>query len=393
MTAIKKFEFLFILIPILYIFSYTIADILLVTCCVVFLFNFFFYKQDYKFPYLYHLFSIYFIFLLTSIFSNHIEYSISKSIFFFRFIIFFYFIINLNSKLVKKFIVVNFISLILLSINIYYNLFSDLYHSFNFRNIFEYKHNSFFNKKELVVGGYLSKLIFLYSSFVILIYKKKIKPIYIYSFIVIISTSVFFTFNESSKIAIILSLLFLLFLILVSRKKYINIILLFSFFLIILLVYLKINFNPFIDFLKWSGYINKWYTSFLMFKDNPFFGIGIRNYRLECNLEIYQFVWYDLFGSFVNPCSTHPHNIYFEIISETGIIGFTIFIALLIRMLINKLSDIKKFKIEDLFIFLCLFVVFNPLTATSSFFSTNGSIIYWLVLGLFIKYKQDKKYE
>tara|TARA_Y200000002_G_scaffold214348_1_gene176914 strand:- start:8866 stop:9279 length:414 start_codon:yes stop_codon:yes gene_type:complete len=52
-----------------------------------------------------------------------------------------------------------------------------------------------------------------------------------------------------------------------------------------------------------------------MFLDNKITGVGVKNFRHECNDPKY----------FVNgktACSTHPHNTYIQILSETGIIGF-----------------------------------------------------------------------
>ena len=58
-----------------------------------------------------------------------------------------------------------------------------------------------------------------------------------------------------------------------------------------------------------SDYFN---TSIKMFYDNILFGIGPKNYRIECKSEKYiEF----------NACSTHPHQTYFQLLAETGLIG------------------------------------------------------------------------
>ena len=50
-----------------------------------------------------------------------------------------------------------------------------------------------------------------------------------------------------------------------------------------------------------------------MFLSNPLFGVGPKNFRMLCNDEKY-FVKHG--------CSTHPHNTYVQLLSETGIVGF-----------------------------------------------------------------------
>ena len=64
-------------------------------------------------------------------------------------------------------------------------------------------------------------------------------------------------------------------------------------------------------------------TSIEIFKDNPLLGSGADTFRYACSKEDY---------SKINSaeadvrCNTHPHNIFFEILSELGIIGFLVFI-------------------------------------------------------------------
>ena len=55
-------------------------------------------------------------------------------------------------------------------------------------------------------------------------------------------------------------------------------------------------------------------TAIKMFKDKPLIGHGPKTFfRKICNQEQY----YVLYG-----CSTHPHNTYLQLLSETGLIGF-----------------------------------------------------------------------
>ena len=75
---------------------------------------------------------------------------------------------------------------------------------------------------------------------------------------------------------------------------------------------------------------------------NKLLGSGVRSFRHECEKyskdylsEVYQYkVVTDL-----NGCSSHPHNIYFELASETGLIGLILFIILLYFLIIKNLKD------------------------------------------------------
>ena len=62
---------------------------------------------------------------------------------------------------------------------------------------------------------------------------------------------------------------------------------------------------------------NNIYTAaYKIFLDNKLLGVGVKNFRIVCNDPRY-------FVKERNACSTHPHNTYIQILSETGIIGFT----------------------------------------------------------------------
>ena len=63
-------------------------------------------------------------------------------------------------------------------------------------------------------------------------------------------------------------------------------------------------------------------TSIEIFKDSKLFGSGIKTFRNVCNNEKYADI--NSVNS-NNRCSSHPHNIYFEILAETGLVG-TIFL-------------------------------------------------------------------
>ena len=62
-------------------------------------------------------------------------------------------------------------------------------------------------------------------------------------------------------------------------------------------------------------------TSLKIFKDNPIFGIGPKNFREKCKEEKYK--TYIKEDHSVDGCQTHPRNTYIQLLVETGVIGFS----------------------------------------------------------------------
>ena len=138
---------------------------------------------------------------------------------------------------------------------------------------------------------------------------------------------------------------------------------------------------------------SQWGAHFLtaneIYKDNIIFGSGIKTFRLECSKEEYSKI--DSAKS-DSRCSTHPHNIYFEIISETGSLGILFFLLLFIFFI----KDTKLFSRENLTknpeIPVLLFIYFWPIQSTGSFFSTWNGFFYPLIISYiyYISKKESK---
>ena len=78
-------------------------------------------------------------------------------------------------------------------------------------------------------------------------------------------------------------------------------------------------------------------SSYKMFKDHKIIGIGPKMYRKHCENKIYKVS--------EESCSTHSHNFSFQFLSETGLIGFTIYITFYILLLNDLIKLIIKKKI------------------------------------------------
>ncbi len=123
------------------------------------------------------------------------------------------------------------------------------------------------------------------------------------------------------------------------------------------------------------------YDTWLM---NKYFGGGIKNFRFYCHERPN----INKDSKFV--CNMHPHNYYLEILTETGIVGFTIisliFFSVLYLSFIKKyflLSSLNDNNLIIPFIFLFIAEIF-PFKSTGSFFTTGNATYLFLILAILI---------
>ena len=124
-------------------------------------------------------------------------------------------------------------------------------------------------------------------------------------------------------------------------------------------------------------------TAYKMFLDNKLFGVGVKNYRNNCNNEKYAS------GKF--PCSTHPHNTYIQILAETGIVGllFLIFILLyfskyILKHLMYRLRGKLYFSDFEICLLSGVAIYIWPFVPTGNFFNNWLSILLILYLPFLI---------
>ncbi len=124
-------------------------------------------------------------------------------------------------------------------------------------------------------------------------------------------------------------------------------------------------------------------TGIKMFFDKPIIGHGPKTFREKCE--------FDKFKTY-SGCSTHPHNMYIQLASETGIFGLIIPICLFIFVTFNLFKlFIFKFLNRELFLSdfkICLlisfFITLFPLAPSGNIFNNYVSFIYYLPLGFFL---------
>ena len=262
---------------------------------------------------------------------------------------------------------------------------------------------SFF-KDEEIAGGYIYGFSFIIIGYFINIYKSNnnLKNILLIALALILLISVITTGERSNSIKFILSLLFFTFFLgNISFKKKL---LLFISFTTVITIFLMSN-----DFLKGRMYLSIKYSastfvsSFLhgaprdnpsgnvyaklyrsgfdVFKKYPVFGVGNKNYRVETCNDTYQLNIHKLTTDYF--CMTHPHQVYFEFLSEHGLAG-TIILLYLFFLIFFRM--IKMIVLEKNYLTLgslaYLLFYFTPILPSGAFFSDYNISLFFINLSL-----------
>ena len=129
---------------------------------------------------------------------------------------------------------------------------------------------------------------------------------------------------------------------------------------------------------------NLYRTGLLIFKDNIFFGAGVKNFRNFCDDQKY-------INSGYASCSTHPHNTYLQFLSELGIFGFIFILFILfyfIYISIDHLLNVfkKKYIKSDFQICMLSAILISlwPFIPTGNFFNNWLCIVYFFPVGLYL---------
>lgn len=118
-------------------------------------------------------------------------------------------------------------------------------------------------------------------------------------------------------------------------------------------------------------------TAIEIFKSKPIIGSGIKTFRIKCKEKSYDYIDSK---SKNQRCSTHPHQLYLEILAESGLLVFAMFVSIIIFLLVRIFKS-KNLSNYTKSIMICLMIVlFFPIQTSGSFFSTFNGIFYWLSL-------------
>jgi O-antigen ligase len=391
-NLIKINFFLILLLPFALLFGTFVSEIVIFLSTLVFLIKSYFEKEwewtkstEFKF-----LLLIWSYLILNSILANNIHLSLSRSVFFFRFILLIFVISDiLKNKRFERIIFISWITLtIVTSVDIYIEFFfgRDL-----LGNSSDYPGRiASFTGKELKIGGYLIAILLTSFSFFL---NKNInikKYIILLSFLIGAVVAVIMTGERSNSIKAVF--VFILFLLLLKKNQLIKYVVLILFIIILIMSIFNINkiksryteiinnINNPIILLKDSLHGAHYSTAWKIFKNYPYFGVGNKNFREECQNKIYFDKNYKYTES---RCSTHPHQIYLELLSELGIIGSLLIVFFII--FISTKSFLIYFKNYNLLILaptLYVISIFMPLIPSGSFFTSFGATLFWLNIGI-----------
>lgn len=256
---------------------------------------------------------------------------------------------------------------------------------------------------EMVVGAYL--LTFSYIIFSYQLEKKnKYKHFFIF-FIILIPISIMVTGERSNFIK---SVIIFAMIILAIDKSYFPIKKIGLIFIAIISISLIIFTNKtiflkqseffkritivednihFFDKFKNIKYIQHYKLAIDIFNDHKIFGVGSKNFRFKCHDEKY----YDKnLMKFNYDCSTHPHQLHFEILSEQGIIGYLLILYFFIIFFRNFIKIKIKGNIlyNSINIYLIVFLI--PLLPSGSIFSTFNGSLFWLIFSIAFLFNEKK---
>ena len=259
-----------------------------------------------------------------------------------------------------------------------------------------------FTGNELVIGNFFSAFCLIFLSYLSIKYPKK-NYIIIFSSLILIFVS--FLIGERANFVRTFLMIGLFFIFVVDYKYKTKLLFIFVIFSLIPLLIANLKDdniykyryfdsinnlfqkNGISTYLNNSQYGAHYGVAYKIFNENKLFGVGIKNFRKESFKTKYE-----------NPKhkfkhwkgATHPHQIHLELLSETGLFGYSIFLIFIsLSIFLSIKSNLKN---KNVFQFSgILFVIFSllPLIPTGSFFSTYSSGLFWINYSLMVGYIRD----
>lgn len=354
---------------------------------------------------------------INSLFAINVVSSLKSSFFFIRFGIFsilIFYLIDNNRSFIKYFSIILFLTFFIVLLDSYFQYFLG-------QNIIGLKSPQFnrlssFFGEEMIVGSFLSRLFPLVMAFGILMYSRGIKYLNILCIIFLVLTDIiiFLSGERTSFGLLVITNIFYIFFI--TKYKLFRVIgFTFSIFVIIAIVTLdqtvkdrmytqtvkelltnKKNFtagdwnndnildHPSKSFKAFTPVHQSHYlTAMNMFYKNIFFGVGPNMFRHECSNSRYAEGKYN--------CTTHPHNLHIQLLAETGIVGYSLFLIPFLYFIFYFMKCLfhifkKKSLGQDYQTCLAIafFLTMFPFAPSGNFFHNWLSIVFFLPVGFYL---------
>ena len=357
--------------------------------------------------------------ILNSFFISDVTENMFKAIFYFRFFLIAFVIskiLEINNKTLDYIGLCFLIFSIILSLDIFYQYITG-FDIFGFKpGICSYPDGKYLPKNcerfsgffgsELIAGNFLST----YGIFFLYLFATKFQTFRFKNLIISLSfLIIFFAIILSGERNAILALLIIFSFNLIFNKRFRKkLLFIFSFFILIFYVLFTNLDQVRYRYFEWpisyissmeSKGIKKFFetswgshyiTAYEIFVNNKIFGSGFKSFRNECQDEIYSYEnlnkKYDL-NLKSSGCSTHPHNLYLEILSELGLIGFFIFMLILYFTIFHPFfKNLMRFTKEGEIImsFSIILTFLFPFKPTGSFSASVFSTNMWFFIGFYL---------
>ena len=394
----KIIDYCILFLPIFFLLGPAFVNFISVLFSILFLFisiknkNWFWLKLS--FVRIFFLFWLYLIF--NSFFATDFNASFQAAVGFVRFFLFalvigFYAFKEVSfNKIIKTW----FVIILLFCFDIYFQFFFK-FNIFGFEQHTEGRLSGVLGK-ELVAGSFLAQIFApVLGLIAFLIFFKKLKVIkkffLIFSLVYILLACLIT--GERMNFIFLTSLFLILSFVVLFYKKQLK-----KFFLLILLLFIifisafnfsktvETRYNEFGSIVKnitSSSWWKLYNSAYRLWLNKPLTGYGLKNYRVNCDLELTD----------INPeniyqlCSTHPHNLYLELLSETGLIGLLLFLSFFF-LFFKKIFKKIKFNLKDeniLIIISCsisIFLILWPIKTSGSFYTSWNGLFLWMLLGI-----------
>ncbi|MDB4234578.1 O-antigen ligase family protein [Alphaproteobacteria bacterium] len=331
--------------------------------------------------------------MTSSLLSSDILHSLESSLFYFRFGIFALaipLIIQTNSKILNYLFIFSLLTFFIVS-------FDGIYEYINGSNIF---HNKAFPGRiaglfgdEWVIGSFLSRILPV-VFFLYFINLKNLNNFYNFFFVITIIISFVTIILSGERAAYLYGLISLLFFIIlfiknkIFKSRFKPLLLLFIFIFISSLPFImnkttdrllsNISTHTSLD-LNTNHYLAYYNSAYEMFLDKPILGHGPKSFRIVCD----DYKNYDI------GCNIHPHNTYFQLLSEVGILGFIFIFIFFIYISLNIIKILLKKNITNYdsckySLLISMFVNTFPFVPSGSFFNNWLSVIYYIPIGFYL---------
>ena len=328
-----------------------------------------------------YLFLLYLYLIFNSLISTDREIGLARNLGFIRMIILFVaFNYFFNQKLFLKKVLYSW------SIILCFILLDVFFESLNGKNIFGFGGGEYgerlvsFFKDEPIIGGYINGFYLIIIGFLLneTNFKNKNVIVFLSALFLI---GIFLTGERSNTIRAFLGLIifYLAYKEYGIKKKIIFFTSIFFFFLLLISnsQFLKMRYVSQIKSYLYTNqiYFKLYKSGFEVFKNNKIFGVGNKNYRIEtCNLDKKE--------NYI--CTTHPHQIYFEILSEHGILGSILIFVVLYKLIFSKIAETLRnnnYTMTASLIYLTL--IFLPLLPSGAFFNDYMLTLFMINLSIF----------